>query len=306
MTGLLLLLSLQSAPATHVLLVTGVGGEPRFSGAFVQEGAALYQALTGQYGIATSHITWLAENQPQGRSLISGRSTGEAVRAALARLATAVGPDDQVLIIFIGHGSDTEAPKINLPGPDLTAHDLNGLLARFTNQLVAMVFASSASGGMIEELQGGRRLIITATRTGLERNETVFGKAFVAAMSGAAADRDKDGRLSLAEAFAYTTAEVERAYSSDNRLQTEHARVSDSTLAASFVLVPAAVAAAQPTDSVSVALLARKGDLERQIEALRARRSSLSPAGYESALETLVLELARVNQQLRARAGRRP
>ena len=307
MTGMLLLLALlQSAPATHVLLVTGVGGEPRFSAAFVQQGAALYQALTGQYGISPSHITWLAENQPQGRSLISGRSTSEAVRAALTRLATTVGPDDQVLIIFIGHGSDTEEPKINLPGPDLTARDFSGLLSGFTSQLVAMVFASSASGGMIEELQGGRRLIITATKTGLERNETVFGKAFVAGMSGAAADRDKDGRLSLAEAFGYTTAEVERVYRSDNRLQTEHARLSDSTLASQFVLVPAAVATAQPTDSVSVALLAHKADLERQIDTLRARRDSMSPAEYESALETLVLELARVNQQLRAGAGRTP
>jgi hypothetical protein len=307
MTALLLLLAaFQSSADTHVLLVTGVGGEPRFSTAFEKQGADLLQALTGQYGIPRSQVMWLAERQPEGRSLISGRSTSEAVRAAMTALATSAKPDDQVLIVYIGHGSDADEPKINLPGPDLTASDLRALLSGFTTQRVAVVFAASASGGMIDALSGPNRLIMTATKTGLERNETVFATAFVAGMSGSAADTDKDGRLSLAEAFSYTVAEVARVYTSDNRLQTEHARVSDSTLARRFILVPASVAAAQPTDSVSVALLARKAELERQIEALRARRDAMPAAEYETALEALILDLARVNQQLRARAGQAP
>lgn len=307
MTALLFLLAtLQSGSDTHVLLVTGVGGEPRFSAAFEQQGAGLIQALTGQYGIPRSRVMWLAENQPGGRSLISGRSTSEAVRAALRQLVTTVGPDDQVLIVYIGHGSHAEEPKLNLPGPDLTARELGAILSGFTSQRVAVVFASSASGGMVDALAGPRRLIMTATKTGLERNETVFATAFVAGISGAAADNDKDGRLSLAEAFSYTVAEVARVYTTDNRLQTEHARLSDSTLAGRFILVPGSVAAAQPTDSISRVLLAQKADLERQIEALRARRSAMPAADYEAALEALVLDLARINQQLRARAGRTP
>lgn len=303
---LLLLATFQSGSDTHVLLVTGVGGEPRFSAAFERQGADLLQALTGQYGVPRSRVMWLAESQPEGRSLISGRSTSEAVRSALTQLATTVGPDDQVLIVYIGHGSDATEPKLNLPGPDLTALELRALLSGFTSQRVAVVFASSASGGMIDVLAGPGRLIMTATKTGLERNETVFATAFVAGMSGAAADTDKDRRLSLAEAFNYAVAEVARVYSSDNRLQTEHARLSDSTLASRFVLATVSVAAAQATDSVSLALLVQKAGLERQIDALRARRGEMPAADYESAFEVLVLDLARINQQLRVRAGRSP
>ena len=68
-----------------------------------------------------------------------------------------------------------------------------------------------------------------------ERNEVRFGHWFAQAFAGGAADIDKDGALSLFEAYAYTVREVKREYESDNKLQTEHARITDSTLARQFV-----------------------------------------------------------------------
>jgi hypothetical protein len=110
-----------------------------------------------------------------------------------------------------------------LPGPDLTATELAQLLTAFGERRVAVVNAASASGGFVQKLAAPTRIVVTATKSGFERNETVFGRHFVAAWTGGEADADKDERVSLLEAFEYTRREVEREYQRENKLMTEHA-----------------------------------------------------------------------------------
>ena len=188
-------------------------------------------ASLGKAGVPGDRITWLAETE---QAQAAGRSTKERVEQELVRLGGAE-PGEQVLLVFIGHGSDAGEPKLNLPGPDLTAADLARVLTGYGTRPVAVVVAASSSGGFAEKLAAPGRLVITATRTGQERNETRFGHWFAQAFAGGAADIDKDGALSLLEAYAYTVREVKREYESDNRLLTEHARITDSTLARQFV-----------------------------------------------------------------------
>jgi hypothetical protein len=131
-------------------------------------------------------------------------------------------------VLLIGHGSAQGGEaRFNLPGPDLTAADFGQLLARFSTQRVALVNAASASGDFVVALSAPNRTIITATRGASEKNETVFGGYFVKAFAGEVADTDKDGQVSLLEAFSYARREVERFYQSENRLQTEHALLDD-------------------------------------------------------------------------------
>ncbi len=303
-----LILSLLGAPhqdaATHTLIVTGVGGEGKYREAFVQQAGTLITNLIEEYGVNPAEVVWLAETPALAPDRISGRSTRQRVVTELQRIAAGAGPADRVLFVYIGHGSDAGEPKLNLPGPDLGATELHALLEAFPTQLVALVFGASASGGFIERLQGPNRIVVTATKTGFERNETVFSTVFARAFGGEAADTDKDGRLSLAEAFEFTTHEVARLYESDNRLQTEHARLSDSTLARRFVFVPkGARSVSVVDDSAGAALLAQKQRLERDIESLRAQRETLEPNEYDRRLEELLVALATVNRKLRERAG---
>ncbi|HKP29364.1 MAG TPA: hypothetical protein VJU15_08165 [Gemmatimonadales bacterium] len=278
-------------PPVRVLIVTGVSGEPRFAQEFTSQAQSIMTSL-GKAGVANDRITWLAEREG---AQVAGRATKERVEQELVRLA---GGDagEQALIIFIGHGSDAGEPKLNLPGPDLTAADLARVLSGYGSRPVAVVVAASSSGGFAEKLAAPGRLIITATRTGQERNEVRFGHWFAEAFAGGAADIDKDGALSLLEAYVYTVREVKREYESDNRLQTEHARITDSTLARQFEF---GAAAGTPTDAGSQELVAKKRDLETRIAALRARKSQMDPTAYEKQLEALLVELATVNQELR-------
>jgi hypothetical protein len=279
-------------PPVRVLIVTGVSGEPRFAKEFTGQAQSIIASL-GKAGVTTDRITWLAEAEG---AQVAGRATKDRVEQELVRLAGGSDAGDQVLLVFIGHGSDAGEPKLNLPGPDLTAADLARVLSGYGTRPVAVVVAASSSGGFAEKLAAPGRLIITATRTGQERNEVRFGHWFAQAFAGGAADIDKDGALSLLEAYAFTVREVKREYESDNRLQTEHARITDSTLARQFVF---GTRAGTPTDAGSQELVTRRRDLETRIAALRGRKAQMDSTAYEKQLEALLVELATVNQQLR-------
>ena len=281
-------------PPIRVLVVTGVSGEPRFAKEFSEQARSIIASL-GKAGVPGDRIVWLAETE---QPTVAGRSTRERVEQEMVRLAGGTGSGEQVLLVFIGHGSDAGEPKLNLPGPDLTAADLAPGAGGYGTKPVAVVVAASSSGGFAEKLAGPGRLIITATRTGQERNEVRFGHWFAQAFAGGAADIDKDGALSLFEAYAYTVREVKREYESGNKLLTEHARITDSTLARQFVF---GAAGAVPTDAASQALVEKKRTLESQIAALRARKPQMDSTAYEKQLEALLVELATVNQQLRGK-----
>src|SRR5690606_20264372 len=116
------------------------------------------------------------------------------IERVVRELAGRAGPTDRVLLLLIGHGaSDGQGARINLSGPDLSASDLAGLLDLFPTQRVAVVNAASASGDFQDPLAGKNRAIVTATRSGLQANETVFAGYFVESFAGDGADVDKDG-----------------------------------------------------------------------------------------------------------------
>jgi hypothetical protein len=328
MRPLLLLLLLGAAlPAagagqqTHVVIVSGLGGEPRWRDEFHEWGASFHDAVVGR-GVPAANVLWFAERAERD-DRIRGRSTADAVGAAFVELATRAAEHDQLLVLLIGHGSfDGRESRLNLPGPSPTAEMFAAWLSPFTTQRVVVVNTASASGGFREVLTAPNRAIVTATRSGREGNEAIFGRFFVRAYTDDVADVDKDGRVSLLEAFRYAVTETDRFYTSQNRLKTEHAVLDDAgtvldgaavlaeqagpppVLASSgFFIVPRGAAPADASPELR-GLLERRGALEREIDALRARRATLPEAEYEAALERLLLDLARTNQSIRQAGGR--
>jgi len=61
-------------------------------------------------------------------------------------------------------------------------------------------------------------------------------------------------------------------------------------------------AVSMPSDSALAALFRRRVELEAQVEELRARKESMSPEQYDAELERLVLEIARISQQIRTKS----
>jgi hypothetical protein len=245
--------------------------------------------------VSDSSLIVLAEDSVGVRR--ARRATRDEIARSFARLSQRVAPGDVLLVFLEGHGSGEGAgSRVSLPGPDATAADFAGWLAGFTRQSVVFVNAASGSGDFVGVLARPGRIVVTSTRTGMERNETTFAAPFVRGLTGTEADADKDGRVSVLEAFAFAKKEVERAYEADNRMLTEHAVLSDTALARTV-----AFGGARPSaDPRVAALVAERQALESQVAALRARKDSLDGATYERELERLLLLIAEKSQAIRA------
>jgi hypothetical protein len=303
---------------THLLIVTGLSGEARFAAQYRAWGEALVKMATERDGLAAEHVVWLAEREDV-HALVRGRASVDNIEAQLRRLAEQVTEADRVLILFFGHGTFANGETLfNVPGRNLRATELAALLAPIRGR-VAVVNTASSSGGFVRALAAPNRVVITATKTGFERNETIFGAHFVAALTGGTeADADNNGRVSLLEAFEYARLEVAREYQRTNRLQTEHALIDGvgdgqgvasaesasphARLAAAFHIGMPGGAAAAASPELR-ALYATKERLEGEIAALRTRRESMPEPEYEAALEKLLVDLSLNAQAIRRIGG---
>ena len=312
-----LLMGASLAAQTQVIIVTGASGEPKYAASFHATGSALVDALVTKHGLTPDDVTYLAEDPTKDPKRIDGKSSKAEVARAIARVAGRARAGDRVLLLLIGHGSHAGSDsRFNLPGPDLTAAELGVMLEPLEAMQVAVVNAASASGDFVAALSAKNRIVVTATKSSYERNETLFPRFFVAAFTTPGADTDKDERVSLLEAFVYAKREVARAYETDTRLPTEHAmldddgdrrgsaepdpRAGDGSRARRFIIGGATTAAAAAASTPGGSeLVAKKTQLEAQVDSLRRRKETMAADAYERELERLLVELAQVSQTIR-------
>jgi len=295
-----------SAQDTHLVVITGVGGDEEHTNTFHKWATMMIDAARKKDGLPAANIIYLSEKPDLEPSLIKGRSTRENIQKTLTDLAGRARPNDAVFIVLIGHGSfDGQQAAFNLPGPDLTPADYGRLLGRFASQRVAFVNTAASSGAFVPAVAGPGRVVVTATKTGGERNETRFPEYFVEAFTDEAADRDRNGRVSIAEAFEYAKAKVVRTFEQEGLLLSEHAVLEDGmngSLASSLFLAPAAGAAKVDTSDPAIRALVEERDaIERQIAALRLMKPSMDAAQYDAQMEKLLTDLALKTKAIRDR-----
>jgi hypothetical protein len=309
-------------PNKFALVVAGVGGEAAYTKKFTALANQLDDALTNRLGFDEKNVYLLtesagtpAEGAHDANLPHAARSTADEVRKALAAIKSSASAESLVFVMLIGHGSfDAQQAKFNLVGPDLAAKDYAQLLSMLPTRRVIFINAASSSGEFVKPLSGEGRVVITATRSGNEQNATVFAEHFIAGLSDDAADADKNGRISVLEAFAYATKLTADYYKTKNRLATEHALIDDNgdgtgheeatagdgTLAKTMYLDSKPLAQAAG-DAEMARLLGERQRLEEAIEKLKARKADLQPEAYDRQLEDLLVELAKVNQALKAK-----
>lgn len=292
------------AQDSHLLVIVGVGGDEEHTTKFNKWAGQVVDAAKKR-GLADANVVYLGERTELDAARMKGRATRETVVKAFGDLATRAKANDEVFILLIGHGSfDGRTAAFNLPGPDLTADDYKPLLDKLRLQKVAFVNTTSSSGAFLEPLAGTNRTIVTATKTGGERNEPRFAEYFIEALAGDGADRDRNGRVSVQEAFDYARQKVTAVYEKDGNLLSEHAALNDGAegkLAAAQFLAPQRSRSTEMAnaDPALRALVEQRDTLEREIAELRLKKDSLEPARYEEQLEKLLTDLALKTRQIR-------
>src|SRR5690606_21036042 len=86
---------------THLLIVSGLGGEPAYTQAFLGYGKLLKQAAIDRYGVRPENVTFLAE-KADADPLVDGRSGKEEIEGAVAKIAARSSQGDPVMIVLIG------------------------------------------------------------------------------------------------------------------------------------------------------------------------------------------------------------
>jgi hypothetical protein len=296
-----------SAQERYALVIAGAAGGDAYAAKLTVWRQGLVSVLRGKLGFEGNHIQVFAENGSDAQP-----ATRERVSAALEQIARAAGPQDLVLIVLLGHGSfDGVEAKFNLVGPDLDTNDWRDLL-RPVRARVVFVNTTGASVPFLERLSGPRRIIVTATETPAQKFDTIFAEHFIGVLGDAAADLDKDGRVSVLEAFSAASRHVKQQYERAGQLPIERAMLDDNgdrvgkwaggegadgaTAARTFLDGQETVV---PADPALAELLQRRAALEAQVDDLRARKMLMPPDEYAKEFERVMIDLARVSREIR-------
>jgi len=313
-----------SAPGTWLVVVSGVGGDAAHREAFVAAALSVIDAAQQRFGVAPERTRYLAERIDLAPDRIDGPSRREQIEAVVDEVATEAAAGDQVLLLLIGHGSAQGGrARFNIPGPDLGPAEFATMLSKLSRQRVAFVDTTSSSGAFLAPLSAPGRTVVTATRSGRQQQEPRFLQYFVEAFTGDGADTDKDEGLSILEMFQFAPAEVQRAYSADGLLRTEHALLDDTgdgegstdptaaggdgETARRFVIggLPAAGSRESTQDPELARWLRQRQELADRLEQLRARKGSLEEQEYLRQLEDLLVRIAEIDARIRERGGTR-
>jgi hypothetical protein len=306
--GCWLLVGVRAWAGTYYVTVAGLGGEPDYEQRFTANAMDLDKTLKSGVGV---HVVTLTGKQ----------STKAKLAEAISGVARDAKAEDDFVLTLIGHGSfDGTEYKFNLVGPDVTGAELAAMCDKVAAKRQLIVDTTSASGGAVVALERPGRAVIVATKTGTEKNATVFARYWVEALEDPTADTDKSDSISAMEAFAYADRKTAEFYSSQKRLATEHAEFEDTgkgdavrggslttaaaatgregALMSTFTVVRIGAAQTAMNDPAKRDLMAKKEELEQKVDALKYQKAAMEPGEYKKELTAALVELAKVQAEL--------
>ena len=287
-----------------LILVIGAAGEAEFGSNFLQQ-ATLWQKAASQGNCSQITIGLNDPGQTNDYDLLKQTLTAEP-KESLSPL----------WLVLLGHGSfDGKEARFNLRGPDVSATELSLWLKPFKRSLI-VINTSSSSAPFLTRLSATNRVVITATRSGHEQNVTRFGKYFTEAITDPASDLDKDGSISVLEAFLMASRQTAAFYKSEGRLASEHALLDDNGdgLGTQADWFQGLRAIKKPKDAAAVdgllaqqmhlvgsdsdqgltpEQIARRDALERAVLLYREKKDKVPEDEYYRELEKLLLEVAK-------------
>jgi len=301
--ALCLLAALPARATTYYVTVAGLGGEPDYEQRFTAMAGDLDKLLKG------------SGTDAHAFTLSGADATKVRMSDTLSQVAKQAKPEDDFVLILIGHGSfDGVEYKFNLPGPDISAGEIATLCDHIASRRQLIVNTTSASGGSIGALEKPGRAVIAATKTGTEKNATVFARYWVEALRDPTVDLDKNDAISAMEAFEYANRKTATFYDSQKRLATEHAVFEDTgkgepvrsaspdggegRLLSNFTILRIGAAQRAANDPAKRDLLAKKEELEQKIDMLKYQKAAMAEDDYKQQLTQALLELARVQGEL--------
>jgi len=299
------------AEQRYAIILSGASGGQKYAEQMAEWRNGLRSALVDRYGFAADKVRVLVDETVK----TGEQATAQNVRTTIAAVRKQLTAEDVLFIVLLGHGTyDGEVAKFNLVGPDLTAAEWSTLLTGLPGRMV-IVNTTEASFPFLQPLSAANRIVITATDSAAQKYATVFPEYFVKALGEASTDIDKNGRTSIFEVFATASLAVKQHYDQRGQLTTERALIDDNgdgvgreseatgpdgALARTMYLDAELPAAANNPELA--ALLKRRREIETEAEGLKLKKGSMPAPAWEAEYEKLMLELAKVSREIKAKS----
>lgn len=289
------------------IVITGLGGMPEYEENFVQWAGAVEKLFREELKSTVHNLDGRTQKRTE-------------VIEFFNNLLSSLPAQAEIWLFLIGHGNfDGTNYRFNIVGPDLTGSDLGTFLNGLGEKRTCVVAATGASGILIPQLSKRNRLIIAATKNQFERQPPLFLSFFIEAAKSAEADLDRNGKISVLEAFVFSQKKVGVWFEEKGRLQTEHPLLDDNgdgrgaaepnpsegegSLASMTYLTAPPEQAYRSLEAQQ--LSGRRVKIEREIEDLKFRKKELSESEYYQQLEKLLIELAKLNAQIAELEGKK-
>lgn len=304
----------------YALLIAGLGGTQEYREKFHKYLYDTRKTLIEKFQFSENDIIVLADSRSQEENFINETSSAENIKTQFSYLSKMVTNKDDMYIFLFGHGSfDGKNAMLNIPQQDLKDSDYAELVQTIKANKIVFINTSSCSAPFIDHLSAPKRIIITATKSGTERIETVFPKFLVEAINNSASDKDKNGDLSLLEVFQYASEGTARWYKESNHLETEHPLLEDtgdklayraeelidhaegglsSTTYLQERIKTVVTAMVSTKDSILAKLFIEQKKINQEIFILKTEKTNYSEREYFTKLEPLFIRLAKISDEI--------
>jgi len=286
------------------IIVSGLGGMPEYEENFLEWAERIEENFQNQAGTTVFKLDGRTQKKP-------------AILEVFDQVTRSL-PLEEVWIFLIGHASyDNQRYRFNISGPDITDKEIKTFLDTLGENRTYLVVATSASGKLAAQLGGEGRVIVTATKSESEKQPPLFMSFFSEALSSEESDLDKDGKVSLLEAYFFSNQQVALWYEGKKRIQTEHSLLDDhgeirltkgqdseedepsnrgSLLASTAFLSIFREEFYRSQEAEELA--SQRVTIQREIEDLKFRKSRMSEEEYYRQLESLLVNLASLSRQI--------
>ncbi len=313
------LINAQDETRRYALLIAGLGGSKEYREKFHKYLFETRKTLVEKFQFSENDIIVLADSRSKEENFINEISSAENIKAQFSYLSKKVTDKDDIYIFLFGHGSfDGKNSMLNISQRDLKDSDYAELVQTINAHRIIFINTTSCSEPFITHLSAPNRIVITATKSGTERNETIFPEFLIEAMNTSVSDRDKNGDLSIFEIFQYASERTARWYKESNHLETEHPLLEDTGdklayraeeladyaeggLSSTTYLqerTRTTAAIASINDSVLARLFIEQKKINQEISFLKADKTSYPEQEYFSKLEPLFIRLAKINDEI--------
>jgi len=193
-----------TAPAGQcfVLMISGQPGNLMYARHYRERLTRFYAYFTRQARVPAANITVLSGDAKFKDDMVTGVATTKQITTTLAALAKNVKPDDQLIVIILGHGAVADdSCTLMLPGPDIEMAAFGEALNHISSANQVVLNFASNSGDAITHVSHPGRVIITANSVS-QINDSDFAEFFLQALETGNPDGPvRQPQLSLLNAY---------------------------------------------------------------------------------------------------------